>query len=106
LVAAVVVLLAAARVLPNIQTGLQDRPTVLLVNDTSSAVVVQRCVTTCAQAKQPMTLPAGHSVRIAPGAAVEWLVEDEAGNRLGCVTPSRDSSLSTLYVSRAAACRT
>jgi hypothetical protein len=93
--------LVGLRFAPDVQIGVIGHPTVSLTNDTSAAVVVKRCARTCSQPDAPVPLAPGRSLRLEPGSAAEWLIEDGTGNRLGCVAPAS----SPLYVSRAAPCR-
>jgi len=98
----------ALRELPAPQTGVEiGTPTSSIVNDTTRPVVVKRCLRTCAEPDQAAPLGAGRSLRIKPGSAAEWLLEDSPGTRLGCLASvaGRNQAV-TLYVSRAAACRT
>jgi len=105
LIAAVACVLLGLRFAPALEIGQVGRPTATIVNDSFQTVVVERCVKTCAEPDQPATLAAGRSLRIEPGAAAEWLLVDQAGTRLGCLTPAAGSEPPPLYVSRAAACR-
>ena len=98
----------ALRLLPAPQPGAEiGKPAASLLNDTSQPVVVMRCRRTCALPDQPAQLGAGRSLRIKPGSATEWVIEDSAGTRLGCLTATAGGNEAvTLYVSRAGGCRT
>jgi hypothetical protein len=108
LLAAVACLLIGVRFAPDIEVGVIGHPTATLVNDSGRPALVSRCVKSCADPDEPVELPAGRSLRLEPGSATEWLVEDSSRNRLGCFTVARDSGKvpGTLYLSRPSPCRT
>jgi len=98
----------ALRLLPAPQPGIEiGTSTSSMVNDTTRPVVVLRCLRTCTEPDQAAQLSAGRSLRIKPGSAAEWLIEDSSGTRLGCLTMTAGRTEAvTLYVSRAGVCRT
>jgi hypothetical protein len=108
LLAAMACLLIGIRFAPNIEIGVIGHPTATLVNDSGRPVLVSRCVTSCADRDTPVDLAAGRSLRLEPGSAAEWVVEDSSRNRIGCFTIARESGKvpGTFYVSRAGPCRT
>src|SRR5207245_8263746 len=107
LAAAAACLLVAIRLIPAIRTGSElGLQPAAIVNDTTAPVLVARCVRTCAHPDQGVEVVPGHSLRAGatPG-QVEWLIESQAGDRIGCLAPPPPSHApATLRVSRAGPC--
>jgi hypothetical protein len=99
--------LIAFGVISQVRTGSDLAPAGgSIVNDTGSPVVVGPCRAPCTARLARFELPPGKAVRTGGAqSGGEWLVLDQAGRRLGCLTPqSGAAGAERLRVSRSRSC--
>ncbi|MBJ7598834.1 MAG: hypothetical protein DLM67_04185 [Candidatus Nephthysia bennettiae] len=100
-------MLVALGVISQVRTGSDLAPAGgSILNDTGSPVAVGPCRAPCTGMLARFELPPGKGVRTGSAQGGErWLVLDQAGRRLGCLTPgSGAAGAEQLRVSRAGSC--